>query len=162
MATRSRPYGFCDDFVVASALAIATNHDTRPSLILTPSYNNTLADPHIRLESTSRALKRCGEIRYSGRRFQGSSIEQPRNPRSKLIALLELTEGLVQYVYQFWLADEIRGRVVQIQTWNSIMPLVNVVRRMWKEGAATDRQRAMWPHVRILSIQFECRRILLI
>lgn len=110
------------------------------AFIVTSSYCRSTHP--IRLESTSRALKRCGETRYSGRPFLGSSIEQPRNSRSKLIALLEVTEGLIQYVYQFWLADEIKGRTVQIQTWNSIMPLVNVVRRMWKDSASTDRQRA--------------------
>lgn len=102
-----------------------------------------LAQPYSkRLEGISRALKRSGETRLALRPFPNSSIEQPRNARTKLIALLEMTECLVQYVYVFWLGDEIRGRV-QVSTWGTILGLAGMVRRAWRDTAVTERQKAM-------------------
>ena len=56
-------------------------------------------------------MKRSGESRLNHRPFvdkQSSTGPPPRNVRNTLIGLLEVTEAVVNYVYDFWLQDEMR------------------------------------------------------
>ena len=53
-----------------------------------------------------------------------------------------MTEGLVEFVYQMWIADAMSGRV-NVGSWVTLHGLVNLCMSRWQEHAATDRQRVI-------------------
>jgi hypothetical protein len=60
--------------------------------------------------------------------------------------LLELTEGLIEFVHMFWLNDEVAfatGRAMNVGMWSSLAGLIRVIKDAWRDRATSERQRAM-------------------
>ncbi|KAF8322105.1 hypothetical protein DL93DRAFT_1252069 [Clavulina sp. PMI_390] len=105
------------------------------------------------LEKSAKTLKRSGEARVQARPFPGSREPNPKSPRSSLIGCLEMTESLVQWIYFFWLQDEMKVKGNNTN-WPTIFGLIGAVKSNWTYVPESERQKAMLALMYVLRFFF--------
>lgn len=64
-----------------------------------------------------------------------------------------MTEGLVEFMYQFWLGDE-ASKKIHTTVWPTMIGLVSACRGRWRDNATTERQRAIIGLMYVPGIRF--------